>query len=188
MIIIGASTGGPGHLKHILGALGGVKLPPVVIAQHMDARLVGSFASHLGTETKRKTMLVNAETKIGEEGVYVCQQSSRFVMEGWSVSLVPVKETGHLYNPSIDLLFESACEVAKRRPVMGILLTGIGHDGAMGLARMFDAGARCIAESERSAIVYGMPKKAFEYNPRVTVLTLDEIVESIRKFGAEYVV
>lgn len=188
IIIIGASTGGPGHLKYIFDKLSGVTLPPVIIAQHMDAKIIPSFASHLGSTSQRNEHIVTRSTTISSGGLYVCQHSSRLSFSAGVVKLEVDTASPFSYNPSIDTLFTSAATLADRIPVLAILLTGIGDDGAEGLFRLYKAGAVCIAESEESAIVYGMPKKAYEYNPDVLVHSLDEIVEKVREFGTRYVV
>ena len=66
---------------------------------------------------------------------------------------------------------------------MAVLLTGIGHDGANGLSELQKHGATCIAESEKSAIVFGMPKRAVEINPNIVALALDDIIQTIKTFG-----
>lgn len=188
MIIIGASTGGPGHLKYIFDKLSGVTLPAVIIAQHMDARIIPSFASHLGSSSHRSVHTVTKKTRISSGGLYVCQHTSRLSLLSGTMELEVDVASHFPYNPSINTLFTSAAALKVRIPLMAILLTGIGDDGAEGLFRLHKAGAECIAESEESAIIYGMPKKAFEYNPAVLVHSLDEIVEKIREFGARHVV
>ena len=79
--------------------------------------------------------------------------------------------------------FSSSVECAKDAEILAVLLTGIGHDGANGLSELQKIGAKCIAESEKSAIVYGMPKRAIEINPNIVSLPLDDIVQTIKKFG-----
>jgi two-component system chemotaxis response regulator CheB len=87
------------------------------------------------------------------------------------------------YNPSVDHLFNSAVKLCREYDVLAILLTGIGQDGAQGLSDLKDARATCIAESEESAIVYGMPKKAAELNSSIKVMNLDQIIAYIKRFG-----
>ena len=87
------------------------------------------------------------------------------------------------YNPSVDHLFHSAVKLCKEYDVLAILLTGIGHDGASGLSELQNARAQCIAESEESAIVYGMPKRAVELNNNIKVMHLDDIIKYIKRFG-----
>ena len=100
------------------------------------------------------------------------------------IRIEPIDEGETPYNPSIDSLFSSAVECIRDAEILAVLLTGIGHDGANGLSELQKYGAQCIAESEKSAIVYGMPKRAVEINPNITSFALDEIVEIIKNFGA----
>ena len=80
------------------------------------------------------------------------------------------------------MLFKSAVPICKIVDVMGILLTGIGDDGASGLNDLYRAGAKCIAENEQTAIVYGMPKRAKDINPNLEIGNLDTIKTNLQRF------
>lgn len=114
--------------------------------------------------------------------IYICPQNCR-LKQSDCTRIEPIEEGETPYNPSIDSLFSSAVECVGDSEILAVLLTGIGHDGANGLSELQKHGAQCIAESEKSAIVYGMPKRAVEINPKITSFTLDEIVQIIKNFG-----
>ena len=88
------------------------------------------------------------------------------------VSAKPQPEIKTIYTPNVDVLFNSGTQIAKNVNLLAILLTGIGDDGAAGLDKLYKAGAKCIAENEESAIVYGMPKRAKELNQNLKSLNL----------------
>lgn len=188
MIIIGASTGGPGHLRQIFDQLVDVALPPVVIAQHMDPKIIPSLASHLSSSSQRSVHIVSKQTNISTSGLYVCQHTARLLFTDDILGLEVDTCSRFPYNPSIDTLLDSAASLTDRLSIMAILLTGMGDDGALGLLRLYQAGGLCIAESDESATIYGMPKKALEYNPEVSVLPLDQIIKKMREYGASHVV
>ncbi len=115
--------------------------------------------------------------------MYICAKHCEFSKKDFKLYLEKANGVMSYYNPSIDHLFLSAVKLCKDYDILAILLTGIGQDGAQGLSELKEAGAVCIAESEESAIVYGMPKKAVELNSNIKVMHLDEIVKYIEGFG-----
>ena len=184
VILIGASTGGPGHLRKILAALDDTVDAAIVIAQHMDAIYLPSFAKQMNDLCPLEVELVEHDTALEGGKIYICAGSSRLEMQGQNVILKAGSSAAGPYNPNIDTLFESSAAVARRCAVMGIILTGIGDDGAKGCWHLAQAGGSCVAESETSAVVYGMPKRAYELNETIAVQHLDEIISTIKTFGA----
>lgn len=182
MVLIGASTGGPGHLRAILSPLPSTLKTPIVIAQHMNAVFISSFVQQFKTELKAPVLNANQALHVNQGGVYICERNCSF-----SNSIPPrlCFEDSYeptLYNPSVDHLFLSAVPLCKEMEILAILLTGIGHDGALGLKALHDAGAKCYGESEDSAIVYGMPKRAKELIPDLSMLPLSEIYSVLQRF------
>lgn len=183
IVLIGASTGGPGHLKKILSAILPTFNGAIVIAQHMNATFIPSFISQFQNELSLPVHAVDKKMSLHNANIYICPQNCRMRKGDFSPKIEPVEEGDTPYNPSIDSLFSSSVECAKDAEILAVLLTGIGHDGANGLSELQKIGAKCIAESEKSAIVYGMPKRAIEINPNIVSLPLDDIVQTIKKFG-----
>lgn len=161
LIAIGASTGGVEALRDVLIQLPR-NTPPIVISQHMPEKFTASFAARLNslahidiTEATHHGRLKPGSAciapgdrhlkivKIG--GEYVCKLD-----DGPPVSN---------HKPSVDVMFDSVAEAAGNSAI-GIILTGMGKDGAAGLRKMRDAGARTLGQDERSCVVYGMPKVA----------------------------
>lgn len=178
LVLIGASTGGPGHLNKLLK---GIKNnhTPIVIAQHMNSIFVPYFVSQFQKEVDMKVHEVDKIYYL-DDGIYICNQTS-MISENLPLSIKPIKSDS-IYNPNINTLFNSAITSCNFKDVLAILLTGIGDDGANGLFELYKAGAKCIGENEESAIVYGMPKKAKEINPNLLSLPLHKIKENLERF------
>ncbi len=182
LILIGASTGGPGHLKYLFKTLPSSLTTPIIVAQHMNAVFIPSFVQQFRTELSIPVTCANHTLTIDKGGLYICEKNC-LLHHNSPLKLVledAPKET--LYNPSVDDLFLSAVPLCGEVEILAILLTGIGHDGAKGIAHLHRAGAKCIGESEESAVVYGMPKRAKELVPELQMLTLHEIKQRIERF------
>ena len=184
LILIGASTGGPGHLKKILSNLSTNFKIPIVIAQHMNSVFIKSFVKQFNDELLFDVVMADNSHCIQDETIYICAKHCEIKKDGYKLTLVHNEKVQSHYNPSVNHLFSSVKTLTNDYDILAILLTGIGQDGALGLAELKDAGATCVAESEESAIVYGMPKKAAELNPQIKVLNLDNIINYIKQFGA----
>ena len=184
IVLIGASTGGPGHLKRILSVLPSSFKASVVIAQHMNSAFIPSFISQFQSELPLKVSSIDQTRDLEPSHVYFCPMNCVLHKNHFNVGVEPRPELQTPYNPNVDTLFLSAVPFVKDAEILAVLLTGIGHDGANGLSELQKNGALCIAESEKSAIVYGMPKRAVEINPKIISKPLDDIVEIIKQFGA----
>ncbi|MBJ6752420.1 protein-glutamate methylesterase/protein-glutamine glutaminase [Geomonas anaerohicana] len=159
VVVVGTSTGGPPALQQVLSRLEPPPCP-VLIVQHMPAGFTTSLAARLD----RNSALTVREASDGE---MVLAGHVYLAPAGWhmrlrrrdgelQVWLDPVPG-GHLHCPSVDALFESAAEVCGGRS-LGVVLTGMGKDGADGARAIKKAGGRVVVETEQTAIVYGMPK------------------------------
>jgi two-component system chemotaxis response regulator CheB len=176
VIVVGASTGGTEALKFFLESLPD-KMPPILIVQHMPKHFTKAFADRLNKTCK----LEIAEAKGGEtlrRGlVYIAPGDSHMLLKRQGTKyMVEVKE-GPLvcrHRPSVDVLFRSAARYAGNNAI-GIIMTGMGDDGARGMAEMKETGAKCIAQDEATCVVYGMPKEAVKRNAVDFILPLDGI-------------
>lgn len=178
IIAIGASTGGTEALKEVLTALP-PNSPGIVIVQHMPEHFTKSFAERLNTQC-------NIEVKEAENGDSVIPSRALIAPGNRHMMLrrsgaqyyVEVVE-GPLVNrhrPSVDVLFKSVAKYAGKNAV-GVILTGMGADGAKGLLEMKQAGAATVGQNEQSCVVYGMPKVAFELGGVDFVEPLNKIAE-----------
>lgn len=183
IIAIGASTGGTEAIREILMKLP-VDSPGIVIVQHMPEQFTRSFAKGLDgqcqvsvKEARNNDSILRGQVLIapGNYHILIKRSGARYYVE--------VKE-GPLVNrhrPSVDVLFRSAATYAGSN-AMGILLTGMGNDGAQGLLEMKEKGAYTVAQDEKSCVVFGMPKEAIRLGAAKQVLPLSEIFELIVRY------
>jgi two-component system, chemotaxis family, protein-glutamate methylesterase/glutaminase len=163
IIAIGASTGGVEALKAVLMELP-ADVPPVVITQHMPERFTAAFARRLDSECPMRVHEATHNQDIERGNVYIAPGGYHLELArrgtGYFCSLNqnPLV-SGH--RPSVDVLFTSVAKVAAPRAV-GIILTGMGRDGASGLLAMRNAGCATLGQDESTALIYGMPRVAFE--------------------------
>ena len=180
LVVIGASTGGPPAIEHVLERLGGSPSVPIAIVQHMPAGFTTAFAERMNArmpfpveEAKHNRELIAGTVYIAPAGTHFCVQVSASSL---CAKLARFPETQH--RPSVDVLFQSAAELGPR--VIGVLLTGMGEDGARGLLELSKRGALTIAQDERSSIVYGMPRAAAELGAVSEQLALADIGPRLR--------
>lgn len=180
VICIGASTGGTDALLAILSRTPRTS-PPIVIVQHMPEAYVGDFAARLDRSSPMDVSLAQDDLPL-RMGLAVVAPGGRQLRlrkdtQGiWTRSGEPSRVGGHC--PAVDVLMNSAAEQLGKRAI-GVVLTGMGRDGADGLLAMREAGARTVAQDEASSIVYGMPKAAFENGGADTVLPLGKVADFV---------
>lgn len=187
LILIGASTGGPGRIYSILSSLDSRFRGTIVIAQHMSASFIPSFIHQLQSVVILPIEGVTQPRILQKGKIYICSVTTRVHEQSGELWLHPMGEEGYSYNPQIDILFASAAELSPRLKRMGVILTGIGDDGALGSLALYESGGDCLFESEASAIVYGMPRRAKELVCNGNVASIGEIIEQIKTYGGSYV-
>jgi two-component system chemotaxis response regulator CheB len=173
LLAIGASTGGPNALMRLLGALEATFPVPIVIVQHMNARFMEGFAEWLSGVTPFAASVVNGRTMLERGHAYLAPGDRHLRAD--SQSVVPDDSPavgGH--RPSANVLFSSIARAIGASAV-GVLLTGMGEDGAVGLSDLRASGAYTIAEDETTAVVYGMPAAAVQRGAVVESLPINRI-------------
>lgn len=188
VIAIGASTGGTEAIKSILSRLP-VNVPPVVVVQHIPKTFSAAFAR--STNNLSAMNVVEAiDGQILERGcVYVSPGDRHLSLRREGERYVCVLDDGSKVNrhkPSVDVMFRSVAEVVATSAV-GILLTGMGVDGARGLADMRKSGALTIAQDQASSVVWGMPGEAVRLGAAQEIISLDEIPGKIVKITENFV-
>ena len=187
VVLIGASTGGPGLIEEILTSLPYNYPYPVCVVQHMPESFTGKFADRLNrnsditvVEAKANDLLAPAKAIIGKGGwhLHFAKKASGAV----AVKLVP-NTMKRFFIPSVDEMFFSAAKVFDCKNVLAVELTGIGDDGADGMVELRKKGAYTLAEDETTATVYGMPKEAYIRGGAVKKLPFPKIVEEILAYG-----
>ncbi|GMU21902.1 MAG: chemotaxis response regulator protein-glutamate methylesterase [Phycisphaerae bacterium] len=163
LIAVGASTGGTEAIRLLLSRMG-PDFPPVVMVQHMPEGFTQSFARRLDqitppavAEAVDSTPARPGNVLLGRGGV---QMRVRLEASGWRIRY-GTSELVNRHCPSVDVLFDSVAQTAGRQAV-GVILTGMGDDGARGLLKMHQAGAWTVGQDPRSCVVYGMPKVAHD--------------------------
>ncbi len=163
LIAIGASTGGVEAIRAVLTNMP-TDCPPIVIAQHMPAGFTERFAQRLDEVTPLKVVQAEDRLVLEKGHAYVARGDYHLMVERTSGQLkcrLGHEDTVSGHRPSVDVLFTSVAKVVGPMAV-GAILTGMGRDGATGLKAMRDAGAYTVGQSQASALVYGMPRVAFE--------------------------
>jgi two-component system chemotaxis response regulator CheB len=185
VVAIGSSTGGVEALIEVLKNFP-VNCPPTVITQHMPATFTKSFAERLNRLCAPQVQEATDGARLEIGRVYLAPggDSHLTVANAHSpccrlIDKPPVN--GH--RPSVDVLFDSVAELAGRNAV-GVILTGMGRDGASGLLKLRHAGARTIGQNEKTCVVYGMPRVAYELGAVEAQLPLGGIGEEILKLTA----
>jgi two-component system chemotaxis response regulator CheB len=180
IVAIGTSTGGTQALQAVLSALPAVT-PGIVIVQHMPPQFTAAFASRLDS-------LCQIDVREAKDGDRVVQGTALIAPGGKHMMLrrsgaqyyVEIKDGPPVnrHCPSVDVLFRSVAKVAGRN-ALGVIMTGMGDDGARGLREMRDAGAHTVAQDEATCVVFGMPKEAIRLEAAVRVIPLENIPQVI---------
>lgn len=187
LILIGASTGGPGRIHTILESLDAHFKTPIIIAQHMAASFIPSFVKQLQSISPLRIHAIEQNQKIEPYTIYFCTQTSQLTRNGSEIWIEILPSQEYPYNPEIDTLFNSAGQLAPYLKILGIILSGIGEDGAKGSLALSISGASCYFENEQSATVYGMPRRAKELVTDAPTGDLTEIIHAIHQFGEYHV-
>jgi two-component system chemotaxis response regulator CheB len=183
---IGASTGGPPALQQIFGALDGTLPTAILVAQHMPAKFTLPFAERLDRASAFEVREAVNGDKLRPGLALVAPGAGIMTLDrGTDGALVvrvdpPTPEDRFL--PSIDRLFESAAEVMGT-DLLGVVLTGMGGEGARGVKAVKQRGGRVVAESEESAVIFGMPEEAIKTGLVDEILPLSQIVPAISRFA-----
>ena len=182
VVVIGASTGGTEALVHILQSLPHDS-PGIVIVQHMPEHFTRSFANRLNDicdisvkEAQNNDSVIRGRALIAPGNMHTLLKRSgaRYFVEVTGGQLV------NRHRPSVDVLFRSTAYCAGTNSV-GIIMTGMGNDGAHGLLEMKNAGAFTIAQDEKSCVVFGMPHEAIKLGAVDQVVSLDNIASTLIK-------
>jgi two-component system chemotaxis response regulator CheB len=180
VIAIGASTGGTEALKEILVHLP-LNVPGLLIVQHMPAQFTKAFAERLNTlcqievrEAKDGDSVVNGRALIapGNFHMLLKRSGAKYYVNVKDGPLV------HHQRPAADVLFGSVAQYAGSNAI-GVILTGMGADGAQGMLKMKETGSRTIAQDEESCVVFGMPKEAIKLGAVERIAPLDRIPQEI---------
>jgi two-component system chemotaxis response regulator CheB len=178
IVAIAASTGGPPALVTLLAALNGVPAP-IVVVQHIHPTFAAGFATWLAQASGRQAELAEDGIRATDACVHVAPPDFHTVLRA-NRRLALVEEPRSLHRPSADVLFESLAAEAGSGGI-GVVLTGMGDDGARGLLALRNAGGRTFAQDEETSAVFGMPRAAHAAGAVDELLPIDELGEAVRR-------
>ncbi|MDR3157591.1 MAG: chemotaxis response regulator protein-glutamate methylesterase [Zoogloeaceae bacterium] len=180
VIAIGTSTGGTQALEKVLTRLP-ADILGIVVVQHMPENFTGMFTQRLSSQCKIRVREARDGDRVCPGLALIAPGGKHMLLKrAGSQFCVEVRDGPHVsrHIPSVDVLFRSvACYAGAN--ALGIIMTGMGDDGAMGLKEMHDAGARTIAQDEASCVVFGMPKEAIKLGAADKVMPLAKIPDAI---------
>jgi two-component system, chemotaxis family, response regulator WspF len=181
LVAIGSSTGGPQALAKILAELPQDFHAAIAIAQHVDAEFAPGLAEWLSDQSKLPVSLARPHSRLEAGKVVLAATNDHLVLQSNLTLKYTQEPRDYPYRPSVDTFFNS---VAKYWPTkgVGILLTGMGKDGAKGLLALRTAGWHTIAQDRDSCVVYGMPKAAVELGAAKEILSLDAIARYCNQY------
>ncbi|WP_435097424.1 chemotaxis-specific protein-glutamate methyltransferase CheB [Halorubrum sp. N11] len=179
-VVIGASTGGPNAVERVMSALPMADCR-VVIVQHMPEAFTSRFADRLNEASAYDVREASDGARIGSGEALVANGGSHTRIDSYRSGRLRVKleeDDSQSVTPAVDVTMRSAAEVVDG-PLVGVVLTGMGADASEGIRAMADAGARTIAQSEDTCVIYGMPKRAVETGSIDEVHDLDDVAGAI---------
>lgn len=180
LLAIGSSTGGPKALAAILSQLPADFSAAIVIIQHVDVQFANELAEWLNEQSALSVRIArHGDTPIVGTALIAGTNDHLVLTESLHLTYTPHPQD-QVYRPSVDVFFESVAAYWKGE-VVGVLLTGMGRDGGLGMLRLREKGYHTIAEHQSSCAVYGMPKAAVQLKAAVQVLPVTDIAPALVK-------
>jgi two-component system chemotaxis response regulator CheB len=183
LVVIGSSTGGPPALEAILTRLPAAFPWPVLVAQHMPATFTGSLALRLDGLCEVSVMEVREPAMLQPGCVYIGRGDADLIVSsrgGVLLAMAAPAERGYPWHPSTNRLVASAMDHVPAAQLIGVLLTGMGDDGAHAMTVLHDSGGVTIAEAEETAVVWGMPGELVRRGGADWVLPISKIAERLQ--------
>jgi two-component system chemotaxis response regulator CheB len=180
VIAVGASTGGTEAIKRFLHSLP-PDMPPILIVQHMPANFTASFAQRLDETCVLHVKEAEDKELVKRGTAYIAPGGKHMTIRNFGGNTMICVSDGELVNrhrPSVNVLFNSVAEV-KGKHAVGVIMTGMGDDGASGILAMKEKGAFTIAQDESTSVIFGMPHKAILAGGIAEILPLDQIGKTI---------
>ena len=178
LVAIGASAGGPAALAVILAGLPKDFSAAIVIVQHVDEQFTASMTEWLSNQTGLPVRVAKEGDRVTAGGVFMAGTSDHLILKGADRLSYTREPLHYVYRPSVDVFFESVSRLWQGEAV-GVLLTGMGKDGAHGLRMLRDRGHHTIAQDEATSAVYGMPKAAAAMDAAVEILPMRRIAPQL---------
>lgn len=185
LVLVGVSTGGPRTLEEILPLFGPDFPWPILVVQHMPAAFTAPFAARMNSLCRLAVKEAAAIEDIQPGTVYIARGGSDMAVAERAGRLVVTckpESSKHLWHPSVDVLVASAMQHVAPERLIGVQLTGMGYDGAETMAELKRRGGRTIAESEETAVVFGMPKELIGRGGATSILPAGRIAAQVDRW------
>ncbi len=187
LVLVGTSTGGPPALEALLEPLPADFPWPILVAQHMPAGFTGSLARRLDGICRLRVEEVMNSTPLKPGAVYIGRGDADIIVRSGAQGLLAqsvAPQPGYPWHPSTDRLVRTAMAELNASALIGVLMTGMGNDGAEAMKDLRNAGGRSIAEAEATAVVWGMPGELVRLGGADWILPLPEIAPRLQKLVA----
>ena len=184
LVLIGTSTGGPPALEQVLSGIPASFPWPILIAQHMPASFTGQLARRLDGICSLTVREVGEPTLLQPGCAFIGRGDADLIVSRRGAGLVAMAapaQPGYPWHPSTDRLVKSAMNYIAANQLVGVLMTGMGNDGAEAMALLHAQGGRVIAEAEETAVVWGMPGELVKLNGADYIVPLPDIAENLLK-------
>jgi two-component system chemotaxis response regulator CheB len=181
IVAIGVSTGGPPAVQKLLAGLPEDYPAGVLIAQHMPAAFTGPFAARLNSLCALEVVEAQGGERLGPGKVFIAPGGKHLTIKNMASHMqVVVSESPKeaLYKPSVDVLMESVAKAGAKR-TLGVVLTGMGSDGKLGVRSLKQGGGRAIAQSDATCVVYGMPKAIVDDGTADGIVDIDDMCSAM---------
>ncbi|GAB5562363.1 MAG: Wsp signal transduction system protein-glutamate methylesterase WspF [Synoicihabitans sp.] len=178
LVVIGASAGGPAAVAKVLAGLPKNFRAAIVVVQHVDVKFAQSMADWLDVESPLPVTVAVEGARVLPGQVLLAGSNDHLVMKPGGALGYTAEPKDYVYRPSVDVFMQSVIHHWKGGMV-GVLLSGMGRDGALGLRSMRNLGCHTIAQDQATCAVYGMPKAAAQLNAAVEVLSVDVIADQL---------
>ncbi|MVA12182.1 chemotaxis-specific protein-glutamate methyltransferase CheB [Agrobacterium vitis] len=178
LVLIGTSTGGPPALDAVLGELPSDFAWPVVVAQHMPASFTGPLAKRLDKLCALTVSEVTRQTRLEPGNVYIAKGDADILISsraGALVAMAAPSDPAYRWHPSVERMVRSAIKHVPAVDLVGVLMTGMGNDGAAAMTELRAAGGYTIAEAEETAVVWGMPGELVRLGGANEIKRVDQI-------------
>ena len=182
IVLIGASTGGPGQIEKIILSLEPLQETTLIIAQHMVKEFLPSFVKRLSKYSNNNVKFVEDGMILLASTIYICSGYTKVLRVSQNLKFEILESPKNTYNPDISTIFNSFIPFVNDYTFLCAILTGIGEDGVNECRELSINGVKCITESSQSAIVDGMPSRARKFVPNIEVLDMNEITTRIKEF------
>ena len=182
LVLIGTSTGGPAALDIVLPQLPAEFPWPVLVAQHLPASFTGAFARRLDRECQLQVVEVDQPMPLRAGTIYIGKGDADVMVAPRAAGVIAMPapaKASYLWHPSVERMVASALENIDASQLIGVLMTGMGNDGAGAMKRLRQGGGRTIAEAESTAIVWGMPGELVKNGGAELVRPLEDIAATI---------